>query len=119
MTIFKCAIYKNIRQHSQFVYYFFKVKKTDGADDFLGWARCKKSLGGKSKLPPEETGLCRTNERLLPLIMPGGVHVVWEDTDQSDPEEATTEIYEHEARIYKDGDSDRAPWMTLTKYDEG
>lgn len=115
MTTLPCAIYKDVSPPSQYVYYFFEAKKTDDFG-FLGWAKCYISPEEGRILQPIETGCyCIPNERVLPLIMPGEVLIIWESISTSTPEEnsdtITAEIEEHEARIYKDGEL----WLTLTK----
>ena len=115
MTALPCAIYKHVLQSSQYVYYFFNGKKTDGFE-FLGWAKCKKTPEeGRIPQPIKKGFYCIPNQRVLPLIMPEGERTIWESISTSTPEEntdtATAEIDEHEVRIYKDGEL----WLTPTK----
>ena len=112
MTALPCTIYEDVSPISPYVYYFYEAKR---ADDFifLGWAKYDISREEKDIFQPIKTGFyCIPNERVLPLIMPGEIQIIWETMSQTPPKGyCQSEIDEHEMRIYKDGKLK----LTLTK----
>ena len=113
MTTLPCAIYEDVSPTSPYVYYFFEAKKTDDFG-FLGWAQYNISREEGDIRQPIKTGFyCIPNERVLPLIMPEEVLIIWESIPKNISKEYShrAEIDEHEMRIYKDEELR----LTLTK----
>ena len=97
MTTLPCAIYEDVLQSSQYVYYFFEAKKTDDFG-FLGWAKYKRDMP-----QPIETGFHTSRKIAFYPPMPEGIQIIWEVISQTSPKgHCESEIDEHEMRIYKD-----------------